>query len=161
MPLTKSALCAKKGTRCMILSFLFLNGCIDEPAKSADLVGIWVATPKSVAMLDTSPVQRAPQPRLQLMADGSFVASELPKRLVTAAASARHALIAGSGHWSLRDLNSEQTLALTFEKINGIVTESSCYLDISSQGGTTGLYFFFEEPDAGDRFELEKLSPIR
>jgi hypothetical protein len=147
---------ASKVMATMLLSFLFADGCVRDSAKSSDLTGLWVVTPASVAMLDESLSKRDMKPRLRLKADGSFLASDLPERLVTAAAEARNTLIAGSGLWRLRTFNGEQTVALTFGEINGVAIESRCYLNISSEKGKKRLYFYFDEPDAGNRFELEK-----
>lgn len=149
---------SKRVMSVVLMLFLFLESCFHAPVKKTDLPGIWVARKAAVMMLDESYSRKHPMPRLELKKDGTFIAIDMPKRLVTVAFEARNTLFEGSGNWKLAEYNGEQAVAVTFLKINGLETRTGSHLYIYATGDTHWLYFYFEDPDSGIGFEFEKES---
>jgi hypothetical protein len=137
-------------------------GCRSVRVDPGDLVGTWSVSAASRAAFSSSfpkvdfPVTSAMT--LELRADGSFTASELPGELVHVAHPDRADLVSGSGGWKLVLEHGEPKVQLVFTRFDGKQgnVPYGTWLSISAQRSGTYLFFYHGDADAGPRIKFEK-----
>ena len=127
-----------------VLFVLGLVGC-SEP-KAGDMVGTWDLTAASRRYLP--PNLASTSPRLVLMADGRFTATDLP--------GAFHGTVgvidrnSGTGSWKLVTREGRQKIQLIFDGNYGT------QFDVANDRGAWKLRYFLGDPDEHRRLEYAK-----
>jgi hypothetical protein len=127
-----------------LLTLLIAAGCasVTQP----DLVGHWTLTDQSRQYLPGE--LRAVAARLDLDADGTFTAVDLPDRHIgtTVVVIVRN----GHGTWKLLRFDGKDSVELSFADGSGRQFAISTTFLASSPK----LYYFLSDPDSGQRLEL-------
>ena len=133
---------------------LLLPGCGTSPLSADQLVGKWVADSNAMELLKEKPEAASRKPALELKADGSMVATQVPDRLV-GDRDDPPALFDGSGTWETVVEDGRQVVRLRFHSIAGRTVDRGTRLYVS-QFPKRVLWFDFADPDAGRQFGFRK-----
>ena len=144
-----------------LLTGLFLLpalGC-SAPVTESQVVGAWVLSDEARSQLP--PVSQKAAGRVQLNADGSFVAEELPGELVSSI-DEHWAMGSGAGVWKLVSGQGGQEVRLRFRMIRDALPGRVPYetqLFVSRTSRSVVLFYYEGDPDSGVRIEFHPTSP--
>jgi hypothetical protein len=142
--------------------FLFLFGMLGcKSVQPSDLAGTWVPTDQS--RKEWPPEFQKALAKVVVNADGTFVASELPKELHPVPPydmKPRMRLDSGSGIWKLASWEGAQHLQLEFHDLPSVDSNShgsyGLPLTVSKGWSAISLYYSLGDPDEVRRVTFEK-----